>query len=143
MKKRKRSLLSRSCPPDISSAPTLVPQIEFVPTYDGVLQSLHSSLEDFLRAEGLDPEGMVEGGARLTDSLLTTAEHNMGLDWKQRETLQARLKVACKRVLIQFGSAPDKAEDAAERLVTWLRAQGPDVANISPQAPAGVGGSVA
>ena len=37
--------------------------------------------------------------------------------------LQARLKVACKRVLVQFGSTPEKAEEVAERLVTWLRVQ--------------------
>ena len=51
----------------------------------------------------------------------------MGLDWKQREPLQARLKVACKRVLVQFGTASDKAEGVAERFVGWLRIQAPEV----------------
>ena len=70
------------------------------------------------------------------DSLLATAEQNMGLDWKRREPLQARLKVACKRVLVQFGSAPEKAEDVAERLVAWLRVQAPEVGSGTPMAPA-------
>ena len=70
------------------------------------------------------------------DSLLATAEQNMGFDWKQREPLQARLKVACKRVLVQFGSVPEKAEDVAERFVAWLRVQAPEVGNASPLAPA-------
>lgn len=51
----------------------------------------------------------------------------MGLDWKQREALQARLKVACKRVLVQFGCAVEKADELAERLVAWMRIQASDL----------------
>jgi hypothetical protein len=65
---------------------------------------------------------------------LATVEQNMGLDWKRREPLQARLKVTCKRVLVRFGSTPEKAEQVAERLVAWLRVQVPEA---GPQTPAG------
>lgn len=101
---------------------------ELVPIYCGLLEPLQSGVEGFLIAEGLEPAGVAEGGTRLIDSLLATAEQNMGLDWKQREPLQARLKVACKRVLVQFGSTPEKAEDVAERFVAWLGVQAPEVA---------------
>jgi hypothetical protein len=102
------------------------PLTEVLQAYVGLLEPLRAGLGDFLAAEAVDPAGEAEGGARLTDSLLATAEQNMGLDWKRREPLQARLKVACKRVLVQFGSAPEKAEHVAERLVAWLRVQAPE-----------------
>ena len=66
-------------------------------------------------------------GADLTDSILATAEESMGLDWNQREALQARMKVACKRVMVQFGINAEKAEEVAERLVAWMRIQAPDL----------------
>ncbi len=122
-----------AAPPGIGAASVTGPLTEILPTYAGVLESLRAGLGAFLSAEGVDPVGAAEGGARLMDSLLATAEQNMGLDWKRREPLQARLKVACKRVLVQFGSAPDKAEAVAERLVTWLRVQAPEA---GPQGPA-------
>jgi hypothetical protein len=123
-------------PPGMGAAPVAVPLTELVPTYEGLLERLRAGLGDFLIAEGVDPAAPAEGGARLTDSLLATAEQNMGLDWKRREPLQARLKVACKRVLVQFGSATEKAEDVAERLVAWLRVLAPEVRSESTLAPA-------
>jgi hypothetical protein len=122
-------------PPGIGAAPAALPLTELVPTYEGLLEPLRAGLGDFLSAEGIEHVALAEGGFRLTDSLLATAEQNMGLDWKWREPLQARLKVACKRVLVQFGSAPEKAEDVSERLVVWLRVQAPEIGSESPLAP--------
>jgi len=121
---------------DTIIAPVATPLTVLVPSYAGSFEPLRASLGDFLVAEGIDPAGAVEGGARLTDSLLTTVEQNVGLDWKRREPLLARMKVACKRVLVQFGSAHQKAEDVAERLVAWLRVQAPEVGGGGPLAPA-------
>jgi hypothetical protein len=118
--------------PGISAAPPAL--TELVPIYGGNLEPLRAGVQGFLRAEGLEPEA-ADGGPRLIDSLLATAEQNMGLDWKQREPLQARLKVACKRVLVRFGNASDKAEDMAERFVGWLRVQAPEVEVSSQAAP--------
>jgi len=120
-----------------------VPLAELVPAYGGPLEALRQGLSDFLTAEGVDPAPAAEGGARLTDSLLATVEQNMGLDWKRREPLQARLKVACKRVLVQFGSDAAKAENVAERLVAWLRVQAPEVSSGIPLAPAAAEGGLA
>lgn len=119
-----------------AAAPTTVPMSELVPTYEGLLEPLRAGLGEFLIAQGVGPTAPAEHGARLTDSLLATAQQNMGLDWRQREPLQARLKVACKRVLVQFGSTPEKADDVAERLVGWLRVQAPEVGSGIPPAPA-------
>jgi hypothetical protein len=101
------------------------PLTELVPVYTGPLESLRAGIVAFLIAEGLAPTGAADGGTQLIDSLLATAEQNMGLDWKKRPLLQARLKVACKRLLVQFGAAHEKAEEVAERLVAWFRVQIP------------------
>jgi hypothetical protein len=124
--------------PGAGAAPVAVPLTDLVPMYEGLLAPLRTGLGDFLSAEGVNPVGATEGGAQLTDSLLATADQNMGLDWKRREPLRARLKVACKRVLVQFGATPEKAEDVAERLVAWLRVQAPEVGSGIPLAPAAV-----
>lgn len=129
--------------PGIGATPVAVALTDLVPTYEGLLEPLRAGLGDFLSAEGVDPATLAEGGARLTDSLLATAEQNMGLDWRRREPLQARLKVACKRALVQFGSTPEKAEDVAERMVAWLRVQAPEVGGGSPVAPAVAEGGLA
>jgi hypothetical protein len=132
-----------AAPPGIGAVSLAGPLTEILPTYAGLLEPLRAGLGDFLSAEGVDPAGAAEGGARLIDSLLATAEQNMGLDWKRREPLQARLKVACKRVLVQFDSATEKAEEVAERLVAWLRVQAPEVAGGTPLAPAVADGGLA
>ena len=123
-------------PAGLDAASVEVPLAELLAAYGGPLETLRQGLGDFLIAEGVDPVPAAGGDARLTDSLLATVERNLGLDWKRREPLQARLKVACKRVFVQFGSAPKKAEDVAERLVGWLRVQAPDVGSGIPLAPA-------
>jgi hypothetical protein len=99
---------------------------EILPTYSGALEALRQGLIDFLRSEGVNSSAEAGHGAQLTDSLLANADQNMGIDWKQRESVQARLKVACKRVLVQFQIPLDKADQVAEHLVAWLRVQAPD-----------------
>jgi len=115
------------------------PVTELVPAYRGELEDLRPGVERFLIAEGLDPAVGAAGGTYLVDSLLATAEQNIGLDWKLREPIQARLKVACKRVLMGFGATPEKAEAVAERLVIWLRVQVPDVGTMGATPPVVVG----
>lgn len=105
----------------VQSAPSLV-----VHDYSGRLAVLRTALRAFLTGEAWkSPEDAAES-ADLTESLLATMDQNMGLDWKQREVLQARLKVACRRVLMRFGSEAKKAEEVAEKLLTWARIQVPD-----------------
>lgn len=117
------------------------PVTELAPAYEGALKAFRSGVEGFLIAEGLDPAVAGAGGTQLIDSLLATAEQNIGLDWKEREPIQARLKVACKRVLVQFGTTPERAEAVAERLVSWLRVQVPDVGTMDAAQPVAAQGS--
>jgi hypothetical protein len=130
-------------PAGLEAGSVEMPLGELVPAYGGPLEAFRQGLEDFLTAEGVDPASAAEGDARFTDSLLATVERNMGLDWKRREPLQARLKVACKRVLVHFGSDAAKAENVAERLVAWLRVQAPEVGSGIPLAPAAAEGRLA
>lgn len=101
------------------------PTPELKTRYEGALSSLREGVEAFLQAEKINLSA-VENGAQIVDSLLATADHNLVLDWTQRETMQAKLKVACKRVLVRFGCELTRADDVAERFVSWLRGQAPD-----------------
>ena len=109
----------------ISAAAPRALLVGLVVVYRGVLEPLRAGVNGLLAAAGLDAGGVSEGGARLAESLLATAEQNMGLDWRRRQMLMARLKVACKRVLARFGCESTKSEEAAEELVVWLRAHAP------------------
>ena len=102
------------------------PTTTLVPGYQGMLASLRGGVESFLSASALDPLSVATDGAQLLDSLLATAEASMGLDWKERPPLQARVKVACKRVLVRFGVPTEQADQVAEQFVAWLRVQAPD-----------------
>ena len=97
------------------------PITTLVPMYSGALDKIRSDLEAFLVTEGIKLTEADVDADQLIDSLLATAEQNMALDWKIRNQIQARIKVACKRVLTRFGYAPQKAATIATRMVTWLR----------------------
>ena len=107
------------------------PGTVLVRTYSGKLDTIRSGLGAFLTTAGVNLTETSAGAEQLVDSLLATAEQNMGLDWKIREQLQARLKVACKRVFIRFGTAPQNADEVAKQIVVWLREHAPDVATVS------------
>ncbi|MBV8451775.1 MAG: abortive infection family protein [Deltaproteobacteria bacterium] len=92
---------------------------EVVASYDGRLLPLRSSLQGLLESMG-GLEAVV-GSTSLIDSLLATAEKNMGLDWAAREPLQAALKLGLRRTLTKFGIDAERAEQTAERLVLWLK----------------------
>jgi hypothetical protein len=101
-----------------SEAPALTSEV--VSVYNGPLSPLKDPLQQFLsELGGLEA---VAAPTILRDSLLATAERNMGLDWASRESLQAAMKVSLRRTLGKFGIEPPRAEQTAERLVMWLKA---------------------
>lgn len=106
--------------------PVAGPIASIVSSYSGILEPLRGGLEGFLVAESAEITETDAEGRHLTDSLLATAEQNIGLDWKQREPLQARLKIACKRVFAHFGSTAEVADRLADRMLAWLRIQAPE-----------------
>jgi hypothetical protein len=126
---------------DTEVGPSAGPVTELVAAYEGALKVFRSGVEGFLIAEGLDPTVAGARGAQLIDSLMATAEQNIGLDWKDREPIQARMKVACKRVLVRFGTAQEKAETVAELFVRWLRVQVPDFETNQRARPVAMEGS--
>ena len=94
-----------------------------VPIYSGTLNRIRADLEAFLIAEEVKLAEASDGSDQLVDSLLATAEQNIRLDWKTRTQIQAGLKIACKRVFIRFGFAPQKADKVAKAMIDWLREQ--------------------
>ena len=99
------------------------PVTTLVPTYSGALDRIRPDLETFLIAEKVKLVEASNGGDQLVNSLLATVDKNMTLDWKNRKNIQARLKVACKRVFISFGFEAQKADKVAKEMVDWLREQ--------------------
>ena len=97
------------------------PVTKLVPTYSGILDKIKPDLEAFLVNEGVKLSEAGAGAGQLVDSLLATIEQNMGLDWEIRDQLQARLKLACKRIFVRFGYAPQGADMIAKKMVAWLR----------------------
>jgi hypothetical protein len=75
---------------------------EVVPTYDGALSSLKTSLQEFLQTLGGLEAAAAATGTSLRDSTLATAERSMGLDWISREPLQAAMKVALTKLRDAF-----------------------------------------
>jgi hypothetical protein len=99
------------------------PTPEVVRAYQGLLLPLKGSFDEYLESLGLPVAHSARNGANVSDSLLATAEQHMGLDWTEREPLQAGMKVALRRTLIQFGVAPRSADETASHLVSWLKIQ--------------------
>jgi type I restriction enzyme R subunit len=44
--------------------------------------------------------------------LVTTVRNNVTIDWTQKETVRAKLRVMVKRILRKYGYPPDKQEQA-------------------------------
>lgn len=105
-------------PFEIAAPTPIVAQI--VTSYDGQLSPLKPALGTFLESLG-GLEGVAATGTSLPDSLLAAAEQGMGLDWKERQSLQSALKVSLRRILIKFGVESERAENTAEKLVGWFR----------------------
>lgn len=99
------------------------PLVARVEKYEGSLQEFRDPLASFLTAEGLQLKAGEQYNA-LVSSLLATLENNLGLDWQDREMIQSRIKVACKRVLASQGVDSDVAEDFAARIVSWFNITG-------------------
>jgi hypothetical protein len=136
------SIESASVMPSIEIAETVVdgaapmhasepapPTAEVVPSYDGVLSPLKEALDQYLHSLGLMTPDSAQASVSLRDSVLAVAERNMGLDWTSREPLQAAMKVALRRTLVQFGINQRSAEQSAEHLVSWLKIQAVGLGN--------------
>lgn len=111
---------------DVTDAPRKVggvPQVEIDARYEDYPATLRPRLEEFLRSKGWSGAGAEEGDADLVESLLATVGQNLVVDWEKRETLQARLKVEIRRVLVRFGFERERAGGISESLVAWIKVQ--------------------
>ena len=109
--------------PSVTPVEAVGPVTAVMSVYGGTLDTLRSGLKTFLTLEGVNPSVTSAGKEQLIDSLLATMDKNMALDWKNRGPIQARIKVACKRVLVRFGTESERADEVAERMVVWLYQQ--------------------
>ena len=118
------------------AAPTAEPEtgthaepaaVVVVGAYSGVFANLRDGLCAFVVSEGINATPSDE----LLNSLLATAESNSGVDWQNRENLQARMKIGFRRVLGKEGIDPTIVVDASERLLTWFKVSAPAGTNLS------------
>lgn len=99
------------------------PTPEFATSYSGPLSSLRGPLQEYMVNLGLPESTALSADANLVDSILKTAEANMGTDWANREALQARMKVSLRRTLARFGISDGDVKDWTQHLVTWFKIQ--------------------
>lgn len=104
-----------------------------VAVYEGPLLPLKTDLATFMETLG-GLESAVAGRTGLVDSLLAVFEGRMGLDWSERDALQAGIKVAIRRTLIKFDVEAPRAEATAERILAWLRTNKLRIADLKQTA---------
>lgn len=96
----------------------------FTASYEGNLQHLQLDFYHYLESLSLaSDQSLTDPVAQLAPSLLATSEHHMGVDWRERDALQSRMRVALRRVLERFGVSRDDARESAKHIVSWLRIQ--------------------
>ena len=105
------------------------PYSKIITEYTGYLSPLTEELQRYLESLNLPEPLKPPAGGNIIDSLLGTAEANIGTDWREREVLQARIKVALRRTLTHFGIPEDAAKKCSEHLVAWLKIQTVGLAN--------------
>lgn len=108
------------------SAPTTIePDVErplkIIPAYSGYLLPLADDLRQYIGTLNLPSMPASPLDKELIDSLLVLAEANMGVDWQDRDTLQASIRVAFRHTLSQFGLVDEDARNGADKLLAWLR----------------------
>ena len=109
-----------SSPAEATSAE--VPLVRFTPAYSGKLGGVLSELASYLKTLSLRPdESLVDPDASLAPSLLATAELYMGVDWRDRQSLQSGMRVALIRILSRFGVPMAQAKLNAQHIASWLR----------------------
>lgn len=105
-------------PAEVPSATPTPISAPVVVAYAGRLESSRAEIEKWINSQGLLAKHTL-GTGQLVDSLLKTIDENLALDWAEREPLLARLRVAAKRVMSQFGVERMEADKAANGLVAW------------------------
>lgn len=106
------------------------PSVEIQKSYTGILLPLKAEFEAYLGTLDISNSLATPEGENIVDSLLATAESNMGTDWTEREMLQAKMKVALRRVLVKFGVDGKVATESAEHLVTWFKKQSAGIESV-------------
>jgi len=105
------------------------PPSEIVHDYEGHLLPLANDLRCYVDSLKLPISTRLSSGENIIDSLLATAEANMGTDWREREALQIRMNIALRRTLNRFGCHDDAvAKNGAKFLAKWFTNR-PDLPN--------------
>jgi abortive infection Abi-like protein len=118
--------------PEVVVTQDTSPAMEIQKSYSGILLPLKVEFEGYLGTLGISNTLVTLEGENIIDSLFATAERNMGTDWTEREMLQAKMKIALRRVLLQFGIDAKNATNFAEHLVTWFKKQSAGIGSVSP-----------
>ncbi|MCX7207378.1 MAG: DUF3387 domain-containing protein [Proteobacteria bacterium] len=61
---------------------------------------------------------------RIAHELTTNLRKNISVDWSQRESVRAKLRIMVKRILRKYGYPPDFQEDAIQMVLQQAEALG-------------------
>jgi hypothetical protein len=128
---REESVVESTEKPEEIVARDTSPTVEIQKSYAGILLPLKAEFEAYLGALDISKSLATPEGENITNSLLATAEGNMGIDWTEREMLQAKMKIALRRVLVKFGVDGKAATESAEHLVTWFKKQSAGIERVN------------
>ncbi len=94
-----------------------------VNTHAGELSHLSDACGEYVNSLSLPFPAVSPPIAEVAASLLAAAERHLGLDWSEREPLQAAMRVAIRQIFSGAGVPDPQARKAAEHVVSWLKIQ--------------------
>jgi hypothetical protein len=100
-----------------------MPTVTRTEAYTGNFTAFRNSLSAYVTALGVPSPPASADSADFVNSIMATLEINAGTDWTERPTIQARMKVALRRLFVGFGLPVQDVENYAEHIVEWLRRQ--------------------
>jgi hypothetical protein len=105
------------------SATESMPTVIRTEAYTGKFAAFRGSLSGYLASLRVSLPADNPDSADVVNSILATLDLNAGTDWTERPTIQARMKVALRRLFVGFGIPSQNVESVAEHIVEWLRRQ--------------------
>lgn len=115
---------------------TVDPTPSLVEKYSGRLKPLAHEIQKIFEGKNIPVSLKRKDNSRLIDSTLATIEKHATLDWFYREVAKAKLRVAIKRLLLNFEVHQNMAGLVATQLIDWLGNKKSSVTGLNPDGKA-------